>query len=149
MGLFRNLFIGKQSIPSRVDYKYALLRSQFAIIMCAIALFYIGLDTYNGVTVFIPFYLLLGGVAIISIFLNRYKYFIAATVVQLMILNTMIFLFADVDHPYGGVLGLIHLSEKTDRPEEIGTLLQMMKDRIKTMEGFYKGGYRLLAQYAP
>lgn len=103
MGLFRNLFIGKQSIPSRVDYKYALLRSQFAIIMCAIALFYIGLDTYNGVTVFIPFYLLLGGVAIISIFLNRYKYFIAATVVQLMILNTMIFLFADVDHPYGGV----------------------------------------------
>jgi light-regulated signal transduction histidine kinase (bacteriophytochrome) len=55
----------------------------------------------------------------------------------------------DMRAPLSSLLGLIHLSEKTDRPEEIGTLLQMMKDRIKTMEGFYKGGYRLLAQYAP
>lgn len=103
MGLFRNALIGKQSIPSRSDFKYAMLRGQFACIICAVAIFYIILDSYNGVTVFIPLYFLLGGVAIISLFLNRQKYYLAATIVQLALLNILIFLFADVDNPYGGV----------------------------------------------
>jgi PAS domain S-box-containing protein len=44
----------------------------------------------------------------------------------------------DMRAPLSSLLGLIHLSEKTDRPEEVSIYLQMMKDRIKTMEGFIK-----------
>ncbi|HMR57142.1 MAG TPA: PAS domain-containing sensor histidine kinase, partial [Cyclobacteriaceae bacterium] len=44
----------------------------------------------------------------------------------------------DMRAPLSSLLGLIHLSEKTDNPQEVSLLLNMMKDRIKTMEGFIK-----------
>jgi PAS domain S-box-containing protein len=103
MSLFRNLLVGKESIPSRAEFKYAMLRGQFACIICVIAVFYVLLDTFNGVSVFIPWYSLLGGLAIISLLLNRNRFYLAATILQLALLNVLIFIFADVDHPFGGV----------------------------------------------
>jgi PAS domain S-box-containing protein len=37
------------------------------------------------------------------IYLNRKKYYTPATILQLVIINLIVYLFADVDHPYGGV----------------------------------------------
>ena len=103
MSLFRNFFVGPASITSRKEFKYAMLRGQFACITCSVALFYTILDSINGVQVFIPWYGLLAGFAIVSLLLNRKKYYTAATILQLTLINSLIFLFADVDHPYGGV----------------------------------------------
>lgn len=103
MSHFRNFLVGKESITSRKEFKYAMLRGQFACIICSVALFYTILDTINGVKVFIPWYGLLAGLALVSLFLNRKKYYTAATILQLILINSLIFLFADVDHPYGGV----------------------------------------------
>lgn len=100
---FRDFLIGKKIIPSRTDFKYAMLRSQFAGIILAIGAYYIILDGFNGVTVFFPYYILaiLGG--LVSFLLNRSGKYTAATLVQLLFINILIFIFADVDHPYGGV----------------------------------------------
>jgi PAS domain S-box-containing protein len=103
MSLFRNLLVGKESITSRAEFKYAMLRGQFACLICVVAIFYVLLDTFNGVSVFIPWYSLLGGLAIISLLLNRYRFYLSATILQLALLNVLIFIFADVDHPFGGV----------------------------------------------
>jgi signal transduction histidine kinase len=44
----------------------------------------------------------------------------------------------DMRAPLSSLLGLIHLSEKTNQPEELHLYLTMMKERIKTMEGFIR-----------
>lgn len=103
MGLFRNLLVGKESIPSRAEFKYAMLRGQFACIICSVAVFYSVLDTINDISAFLPWYSLLAALAIISLLFNRNRFYLAATILQLALLNTLIFFFADVDHPYGGV----------------------------------------------
>jgi len=103
MGFFRNFLIGKASISSRKEFKYAMLRGQFACIICGVALFYTLLDSINGVTVFIPWYALLAFLSLATLLLNRKKYYTAATILQLLLINGLIFLFADVDHPNGSV----------------------------------------------
>lgn len=103
MSYYRDLLVGKAEIPSRTDFKYAMLRSQFAGIMCVVGIFYVFLDSSNGVTVFIPFYAILGGGGIISFLLNRNRKYLLATITQLATINVLIFIFADVDNPYGGV----------------------------------------------
>ncbi len=103
MGLFRDFLVGKEEITSRTEFKYAMLRGQFACIICSIAIFYTGLDSYNGVYVFLPWYGVLGGIALLTLVLNRKKYYIVASVLQLILINALVYLFADVDHPYGGV----------------------------------------------
>ncbi len=103
MSLFRNFLVGKESVPSRKEFKYAMLRGQFACLICAVALFYTILDTVNRVSVFLPWYSLLAGISLVTLLLNRKKYYTAATILQLVLFNSMIYLFADMDHPYGGV----------------------------------------------
>ncbi|MBX2897223.1 MAG: PAS domain-containing sensor histidine kinase [Cyclobacteriaceae bacterium] len=100
---YRDFLVGKKLIPSHTDFKYAMLRSQFAGIILTVAVFYIILDSSNGVTVFIPLYglLIVGGLT--SFILNRQQNYIAATLTQLIMLNFLVLIFADVDHPYGGV----------------------------------------------
>ncbi len=44
----------------------------------------------------------------------------------------------DMRAPLSSLLGLIHLSEKTDQADELHLYLSMMKDRIKAMEGFIR-----------
>ena len=100
---FRDFLVGKSIIPSRSDFKYAMLRSQFAGIIISVAAFYIILDSLNSVSVFIPFYLLMIVGGLISFVLNRQRKYTAATLAQLILINVLIFIFADVDHPYGGV----------------------------------------------
>ncbi|MBX2899601.1 MAG: PAS domain-containing sensor histidine kinase [Cyclobacteriaceae bacterium] len=103
MASFRDFLVGKTDIPSRTDFKYAMLRSQFAAITLFVAAFYIVLDTINGVRVFIPFYLVLAAGGLVSFLLNRYRFFVAASITQMLLINGLVLIFSDVDHPYGGV----------------------------------------------
>lgn len=44
----------------------------------------------------------------------------------------------DMRAPLSSLLGLIHIAEKTNNPEEVAQCLVMMKKRVKAMEGFIK-----------
>jgi len=103
MSYYRDFLVGKKIIPSRTDFKYAMLRSQFAGIILTVAVFYIILDGSNGVTVFFPFYILMIVGGLVSFLLNRKRKYTASTLAQLVLINVLIVIFADVDHPYGGV----------------------------------------------
>jgi PAS domain S-box-containing protein len=103
MGRFRDFLVGSKLITSRTEFKYAMLRAQFAGIMGAVALFYVALDGLNGVQTFIPFYGLLAAGGVLSFILNRKGWYTFATVIQLITINLLIFIFADVDNPFGGV----------------------------------------------
>lgn len=99
----RNLLIGREYIPSRRVFKYAYLRGQFGLIIIAIDVFYIILDFINGVNVFLPWYVVMALVAFVAILANRNRRYNAASAIILVLINLMVFLFADVDHPHGGV----------------------------------------------
>ena len=100
--IFRDLLVGETFIPSRRQYKYALLRSQFALIIFLIDIIYICLDYINGIDVFIPWYILMGVVSLVIIYLNRAKQYNTATILLLITINSLVFLFADTDPPEGG-----------------------------------------------
>lgn len=100
---FRNLLLGSKRIPSRTEYKFAMLRMQVALLLLVVSLFYVVFDYFNGLIEFIPWYGLMAAVAIFSMVLNRRQHTHAASIIILVTINIMIFLFADVDHPIGGV----------------------------------------------
>ena len=101
--IFRNLLIGKDFIPSRLEFKYALLRGQFAVIIFSIAVFYIIVDPIHHVYGFIPGYILMVIVSFIIALLNRKRFYHASSVLLLTFVNIIVFLFSTVDHPHGGV----------------------------------------------
>lgn len=101
--VFRDLLVGKDFIPSRLEFKYALLRGQFAVIIFLIGMFYTFLDPINNVYNFIPGYFLMMVVAVIIILLNRKKFYNVSSVLLLTFVNAIVFLFCTVDHPHGGV----------------------------------------------
>src|ERR1700716_3520214 len=103
MSLIKDIIWGKKAEAGPHELKYAMLRGEFAIIIMMVGLFYILLDTYNGVTVFIPWYILMMVIASLAVILNRKRYYTAATFLILFIINFQIYVFADVDHPEGGV----------------------------------------------
>ena len=99
----RNLLLSKPEFHAAWITSFAMLRGEFALLIVSIALFYIILDSYNNVKVFIPWYLLLIALAIGAIYLNRNQHYLSASLAILITINSLVFLFADVDHPYGGV----------------------------------------------
>ncbi len=101
--IFRDLLVGKGFIPSRIEFKYALLRGQFAVIIFCIGLFYTLLDPINNVYAFIPGYVLMMVIAIVIIMLNRRKFYNSSSILLLTFVNVVVFFFCTVDHPHGGV----------------------------------------------
>jgi PAS domain S-box-containing protein len=99
----RKLFLGAKRIPSRQEYKFAMLRVEFAFLIVFVSAFYIGLDIINGMLGFLPWYVVMLTIAVVSVYLNRRGHYMAASLFILIPINIVIFLFADVDHPQGGV----------------------------------------------
>lgn len=99
----RDLLVGKSFIPSRLEFKYALLRGQFSLIVFLIGVFYLILDPINGVYNFIPAYLLMMGFAVFIVVLNRAHYYNIASFLLLSFGNLIVFVFSTSDHPHGGV----------------------------------------------
>lgn len=100
---FRDLLVGKDFIPSRLEFKYSLLRGQFAVIIFLIGAFYCILDPINGVYRFLPGYLLMIAMAVIVVWLNRKKYYTFSGFLLLAFANAIVFVFCTNDHPFGGV----------------------------------------------
>lgn len=98
----RNLVLGSKRIPSRQEYKFAMLRAEFAALIGFVAVFYTVLDWYNGMSAFYLWYGFMAGIAVIAVALNRVGRYDAASFFILVTINLIIFLFADVDRPQGG-----------------------------------------------
>jgi signal transduction histidine kinase len=103
MSFVTNIVWGKKPVKSRQEFKYAMLRGEFALIIATVGIFYSILDSSNGVVVFLPLYAIMIAMSGLSIILNRYRYYTTATILILIVINFLIYLFADVDHPNGGV----------------------------------------------
>lgn len=98
---FRNIVLGSNVfIPSRVDYRNAILRSQLAIITFMVAIGYVFIDIYHGVRGNEPYYLGVAMLALITVALNRFQKYRLATVLFLLSINFFIFYFSVVD-PFG------------------------------------------------
>lgn len=102
-GLMRDFLLGKDRIDSRTEYKQALLRGQFGFLIGAICFSYIFIDLVNGVNQFIPFYLFGIVVSGIIIAMNRIRKSKSASIMILVFSNLIIYLFATIDSPLGGV----------------------------------------------
>lgn len=100
---FRKLFLGAKRIPSRQEYKFAMLRVEFALLIVFVSAFYVVLNFVNGMRSFLPWYGVMLSIAIVALLLNRRGNYLAASLFILTTVNIVIFLFADVDHPQGGV----------------------------------------------
>jgi PAS domain S-box-containing protein len=103
MTALRKLILGSKRIPSRQDYKFAMLRAEFALLIAFVATFYVVLDIVNGMYSFLPWYGFMFTVAIVALVMNRRGRYTAASLFILTTINLIIFIFADADHPQGGV----------------------------------------------
>jgi len=98
---FRDLVLGSNVfIPSRVDYRNAILRSQLAIITFLVAIAYVFIDVYHGVDGNEPYYLGVAMLGLITVILNRFQKYRLATVLFLLSINFFIFYFSAID-PFG------------------------------------------------
>lgn len=98
---FRDLVLGSNVfIPSRVDYRNAILRSQLAIITFLVAIGYVFVDVYHGVKGNEPYYMAVATMAVITVVLNRFQKYRLATMLFLFAINFFIFYFSVVD-PFG------------------------------------------------
>lgn len=108
---FRDLVLGSNVfIPSRVDYRNAILRSQLAIITFVVSIGYIFIDMYHGIAGNEPYYFAVAMLAIITMVLNRFRRYRLATVLFLIAVNAFIFYFSVIE-PFGsGVFMLFAVS---------------------------------------
>lgn len=98
---FRDFVLGSRVfIPSRVDYRNAILRSQLAIITFVVAIGYVFIDIYHGVKGNGPYYVGVAILAMITFALNRLQQYKLATILFLFSINFFIFYFSAVD-PFG------------------------------------------------
>jgi PAS domain S-box-containing protein len=103
MSVFKKIFLGKDYIQDRKVYKYSMLRVQFNLILIASALFYIGVDGFNGIDTFFPYYFLMIGVGALGLVLNRFGYHGFSNGLLIVFSNSLVFLFADSDSLFGGL----------------------------------------------
>ncbi len=103
MKKFIQLLLGNKVLKESTDYKYATLRIQFNLIIIFISIFYLWLDTYVGVSVFIPWYTGILLIGILGIALNRMGYYTLTNAQIIILSNSVVFLFADTDSHYGGI----------------------------------------------
>lgn len=99
----RNFLLGKQRIVSRSEYKQGLLRGQFGVLVGVICFAYIFIDSFNGVTKFLPFYLLGIGISAIIVIMNRNRKSTSASIMILIFSNLLVYSFAAIDSPFSGV----------------------------------------------
>src|SRR3954467_2369097 len=85
-----NILLGRTYITSRREYKYAMLRGEFGLIVIGVSIFYSILDAFNGVTHFVPWYGALACVGLASIVLNRWKYYNLASILLLLLTNLLV-----------------------------------------------------------
>ena len=99
----KNLLLGHDFIEPKSDYKYALLRGHLGLVLWGICFLYIFIDIFNGIYVFILWYIVGMSLASYVIFENRQKHYTRASIVFLTTANSIVYLFSAVDHPESGI----------------------------------------------
>lgn len=100
--MLRELLIGKDKIESRYEFKYAMLRAQLALLLAAICVAYVFIDTLSGVFVYLPWYA--GGVILstLVVITNRNKRYVISSILLLFTANMLVLLFASLEATEGG-----------------------------------------------
>jgi signal transduction histidine kinase len=97
---YRDLMLGRDVyIPSRADFKNAMLRSQLALISLLVGITYIFIDRYHDVKGSEPFYAITVIASFVTLILNRRRQYQLATYLFLLTSNFSIFYFSAID-PY-------------------------------------------------
>lgn len=98
-----NFLVGSARIEDRIEYKHAVLRGQLSLLLLAICLFYIVIDAFTGLYMFLPWYGLTVLCAFLVIIFNKQRRFILSSSILLLISNILIFAVADAGSPERGV----------------------------------------------
>lgn len=98
----RDFLVGKEKIESRMEYKYAMLRSQLGMMLGAICFIYIFIDIINGVYVYIPWYVGAITASAMVIYFNRQRNYLISSVILLFSANLLVFLIATLEDSQGG-----------------------------------------------
>jgi PAS domain S-box-containing protein len=93
----RGFLIGNQHIESRLEYKSAMLRGYMALLALLVGFSYVTVDLVKGIWQNHPYYVAVIIFAVITILLNRNAKFQASTILFLITMNSIIFLFASRD----------------------------------------------------
>ncbi len=101
---YRDIMLGRGfHVPSRAEYKNAMLRSYFALITIGVSVLYIFIDQYYNVTGSEPYYLSVVIMAIVTLILNRLHKFKISTFLFLSLINLFVFYFSSIDPFESGV----------------------------------------------
>lgn len=101
--MIRSLVFGKGKIESRTEYKYTLLRGQLGLLVGAICLIYIFIDSFSGVFAYIPIYLLGMVMSFVVIATNRSRRYLLSSIILLSTAHLLVFVIASIETAQGGV----------------------------------------------
>jgi hypothetical protein len=91
------------TFTSRNNYKRAVLRGQLSLVGVLVGVIYTFIDLFNHLYVSIPFYVLLILLCAVVFWINRRGDFFLANVIYLLLLASLIYVFADNDYNHTGV----------------------------------------------
>ena len=100
--MLRDWLIGDEIIDSRTEYKYSMLRAQLALLLAAICIIYVFIDTFSGVYVYLPWYAAGVILSLFVILTNRQKRYLIASILLLFTANMLVLLFASIEATEGG-----------------------------------------------
>ena len=95
--------LGPEPILSIVEYKTSTLRVVLSLIGIGAGTAYLFIDRFNGIYGNDIYYLAVVTSGMLTIYLNRLRYYKMASIIYMVTLNTVIFLFTDNDSYYTGV----------------------------------------------
>ncbi|MEN8249179.1 MAG: MFS domain-containing histidine kinase [Bacteroidota bacterium] len=98
-----NFLVGNKIIEDRADYKLAILRGQFAVLVILLCIIYIILDPIYGFSAFMYWYYITAISAVITIILNRIGKYTLASTVLLLVSNILLYLIADNENQDRGI----------------------------------------------
>lgn len=101
---FRNLIIGKQNyIESWLDYKNAVLRGNLIMLSIFVGAVYLFVDWINGIMGNELYYVSAILIGVISLYLNRQGKHKLSSILFMLLINLLVFLFASNDQYRSGV----------------------------------------------
>lgn len=101
---FRNLVLGKNSATlSEADHKSVILRGQLALVGLSVGIAYIFIDHLNGIYGNEVYYVATILVSLTTFYLNRVGKYLLASILFVLLLNFIVFLFSASDNYRSGV----------------------------------------------
>lgn len=100
---FRSLIIGEKNIESWLDYKNAILRGNLIVLSIFVGALYLLVDWANEITGNEPFYIAAVLIGVISLYLNRLGKHKLSSILFMLLINLLVFLFASNDQYRSGV----------------------------------------------